>query len=81
MAKKLEQFRPAWIEEPVPPENLRELKRVAERVETPIATGERLHTMNEFRPLLDLDVVDIIQPDLTHFGGLTQTRRLADARI
>ncbi len=77
MAKKLEKFRLAWIEEPVPPENLRELKRVAERVEIPVATGERLHTMNEFRPLLDLDAVDIIQPDLTHFGGLTQTRRLA----
>jgi galactonate dehydratase len=77
MAKKLQPFNPAWIEEPVPPENLFELKRVAERVEIPIATGERLHTMNEFRPLFDLNCVDIIQPDLTHFGGLSYTRRLA----
>jgi galactonate dehydratase len=77
MAKKLQPFDPAWIEEPVPPENLLELKRVAEHVEIPIATGERLHTMNEFRPLFDLNCVDIIQPDLTHFGGLTYTRRLA----
>ena len=77
MAKKLEKFRLAWIEEPVPPENLPELKRVAERVDLPIATGERLHTMNEFRPLFDLQCVDIIQPDLTHFGGMTLTRRLA----
>jgi galactonate dehydratase len=77
MANKLEEFRLAWIEEPVPPENLAELKRVAERVSMPIAVGERLHTMNEFRPLFDLYSVDIIQPDITHFGGLTYTRRLA----
>lgn len=77
MARKLAPFRPAWIEEPCPPENLPELKRVAERVEIPIATGERLHTMNEFRPLFDLQSVDIIQPDITHFGGMAQTRRLA----
>jgi galactonate dehydratase len=77
MANKLEKFRLAWVEEPVPPENLSELKRVAERVSTPIAVGERLHTMNEFRPVFDLYAVDIIQPDISHFGGLTNTRRLA----
>jgi galactonate dehydratase len=77
MANKLEKFRLAWIEEPVPPENLSELKRVAERVSIPIAVGERLHTMNEFRPLFDLYAVDIVQPDVSHFGGLTLTRRLA----
>ena len=77
MARKLAPFRPAWIEEPCPPENLPELKRVAERVEIPIATGERLHTMNEFRPLFDLQAVDIIQPDITHFGGMAQVKRLA----
>ncbi len=77
MANKLEKFRLAWVEEPVPPENLLELKRVAERISGPIAVGERLHTMNEFRPLFDLSAVDIIQPDISHFGGLTLTRRLA----
>lgn len=77
MANKLEKFRLAWVEEPVPPENLSELKRVAERVSMPIAVGERLHTMNEFRPLFDLYAVDIVQPDISHFGGLTRTRQLA----
>jgi galactonate dehydratase len=77
MARKLAKFRPAWIEEPCPPENLPELKRVAEHVEIPIATGERLHTMNEFRPVFDLQSVDIIQPDITHFGGMSQVKRLA----
>ncbi|HMD80353.1 MAG TPA: mandelate racemase/muconate lactonizing enzyme family protein [Anaerolineales bacterium] len=77
MANKLEKFRLAWIEEPVPPENLPELKRVAERVSIPIAAGERFHTMHEFRSLFDLYAVDIIQPDISHFGGLMLTRRLA----
>jgi len=77
MANKMEKFRLAWVEEPVPPENLSELKRVAERISTPIACGERLHTMNEFRPVFDLYAVDIVQPDISHFGGLTLTRRLA----
>ena len=77
MARKLERFEPGWIEEPVPPENLTELRRVAEKVDIPIATGERLHTMTEFRNLFSLNAVDIIQPDLTHFGGLTLTRRLS----
>src|SRR5258708_17532628 len=77
MERKMRQYRLAWIEEPVPPENIAELRRVAERVETPIATGERLHTMNEFRPVFDQQAVDIIQPDITHFGGLALTRRLA----
>src|SRR5260221_11007674 len=77
MAHKLEPFNPGWIEEPVPPENLKELRRVAERVNIPIATGERLHSMNDFRNLFDQNAVDIIQPDLTLFGGLTLTRRLA----
>jgi galactonate dehydratase len=77
MARKMEHLRLAWIEEPVPPENLPELRRVAERVNIPVATGERLHTMTEFRALFDLNAVDIIQPDPTHFGGLTLTRRLS----
>jgi galactonate dehydratase len=77
MANKLEKFRLAWIEEPVPPENLLELKRVAERVSIPIAVGERMHTLTEYRTLLDLQAVDIVQPDISHFGGLTLTRRLA----
>ena len=76
MANKMEHLRLAWIEEPVPPENFPELRRVAERVNIPVATGERLHTMTEFNTLFDLDAADIIQPDLTHFGGMTQTRRL-----
>lgn len=78
LARELAPFRPGWIEEPVPPENLRALKKVAEAVQDiPIATGERLHTRYEYRELFELQACDIIQPDITHFGGLAETRRLA----
>ncbi len=78
LARELAPFHPGWIEEPVPPENLRALKKVAEAIhDIPIATGERLHTRYEYRELFELQACDIIQPDITHFGGLAETRRLA----
>lgn len=77
MARELEPFKPSWIEEPVPPENLAALKKVAERVNVPVATGERIHTRYDYRQLFELQAADIIQPDITHFGGLLETKKLA----
>jgi galactonate dehydratase len=77
LARELEPFAPGWIEEPVPPENLRALAKVAERVNIPVATGERLHTRYDFRELFELQAADVIQPDVTHLGGLWETRKLA----
>jgi galactonate dehydratase len=77
MARELEPFRPGWLEEPVPPENLRALKKVAEAVHQPIATGERLHTRFECRELFELQACDIVQIDLSHFGGISEARKLA----
>lgn len=80
MARELAAFRPSWIEEPVPPENLRALKKVADAVAPlgiPVATGERLHTLPEYRELLELQAADIVQVDITHFGGLLNAKKLA----
>lgn len=77
LARELEPFQPGWIEEPVPPENLRALKKVSEKVNLPVATGERLHTRYECRELFELQACDIVQIDITHFGGLAEARRLA----
>ena len=80
MARELAPFKPGWVEEPVPPENLAALKKAADAIAPlgiPIATGERLHTMPEFRELFELQAADIIQVDLTHFGGILQTKKLA----
>ncbi len=80
IARELAPFKPSWYEEPVPPENLAALKRVSTAIAplgVPVATGERLHTMHEYRELFELQAADIIQPDITHFGGLMNTKKLA----
>src|SRR5207253_685651 len=76
IARQLEPFRPGWVEEPVPPENLAALKKAAEHIRIPVATGERIHTRHEFRELLELQAADVIQPDITHFGGILETKKL-----
>ncbi|MFQ6392165.1 mandelate racemase/muconate lactonizing enzyme family protein [Nocardia sp. KC 131] len=77
LARELAPFRPAWLEEPIPPENLAALSKVAAKTDIPIATGERIHDRIEFRELFDTQAVDIIQPDLGHIGGISETRKLA----
>ncbi len=77
IARDLEQFHPSWVEEPVPPENLAALKKAAEGIRIPVATGERIHSRYEFRELFELQAADIIQPDITHSGGILETRKLA----
>ncbi|GAA3888281.1 mandelate racemase/muconate lactonizing enzyme family protein [Streptomyces sedi] len=77
LARELEPFAPSWLEEPVPPENLKALKKVAEKTTLPIATGERIHDRIEFRELFESQAADIIQPDLGHLGGIGEMRKLA----
>ncbi len=80
MIRALAPYQPGWAEEPVPPENIAALKKVMDAVAplgVPIATGERLHTPYEFREVFELQAADIIQPDITHFGGLLTTKKLA----
>ncbi|MFD0685963.1 mandelate racemase/muconate lactonizing enzyme family protein [Actinomadura fibrosa] len=77
LAAEMAPFRPAWIEEPVPPENLKALRKVAGKVDAPIATGERIHDRIEFRELFETQAADVIQPDLGHIGGIGETRKLA----
>jgi galactonate dehydratase len=77
VAAELEPYRPAWIEEPVSPDAPAGLRRVRAATNLPIATGERVHTLGEFRELIEGGLVDIIQADLTHFGGFPTLKRLA----
>ena len=79
-ARELARFQPSWLEEPVPPENIAAQKKAADAIAPlgiPVATGERLHTMYEYRELFELQACDIIQPDITHFGGILNTKKLA----
>ena len=80
LTNALAPLRPGWIEEPVPPENLRALQKVAQAVAPlgiPVATGERLHTPHEYRELFELQAADIVQADVTHYGGMLAIRKLA----
>jgi galactonate dehydratase len=77
LARELEPFAPSWIEEPVPPDNVKALKKVSDRVSIPVATGERIHVRHEFRELFELQAADVIQPDLTMCGGIAETRKIA----
>jgi galactonate dehydratase len=77
IARRLEPYEPSWVEEPVPPDNLRALQKASEKINAPVATGERLHTRGEFRELFELQACDIIQPDITHCGGLLETKKIA----
>jgi len=77
VARELEPYRPSWIEEPVPPENLKALAKVAAQVRIPVATGERIHVRHEFRELFELQAADIVQPDITTVGGILETRKIA----
>lgn len=77
IARDLEPFDPTWVEEPVPPDNLDALKKAAEKINIPVATGERLQTRFGFRKLIELQACDIIQPDVTHVGGISELRKVA----
>jgi galactonate dehydratase len=77
IAAELEPLAPAWLEEPVPFDSPPGLARVRAATWRPIATGERLHLLADLRPIIEQGLVDILQADLTHFGGFTGLRRLA----
>lgn len=76
-AKALEQFGLYFFEEPCWPESLEGLAAVQQAVTTPIATGERLVGVSAFKDLLAKGGARVLQPDITHCGGLTEARRIA----
>lgn len=76
-AKAIEPYNLYWFEEPCWPESIDGLAEVQRAVKTPIATGERLITQHAFRYLLEKRAVSILQPDITHCGGLSEARRIA----
>lgn len=76
-AKALEPYGLYWFEEPCWPEAVEGMADIARAVKTPIATGERLITSHQVRPFLEKRACSIIQTDITHTGGLTESRKIA----
>ncbi len=77
LAKRLEPYDPLWFEEPVPPENPREMARVARQTSIPIATGERLTTKYEFLDVLENQAASILQMALGRVGGILEAKKIA----
>ena len=77
LIKELDPYRLMFIEEPVLSEHYEALKELAHLSSIPIALGERLYSRWDFKRVLAEGYVDIIQPDPSHAGGITETRKIA----
>lgn len=77
LAKELDAFHLMFIEEPVLPQNNEALREIARYTSTPISTGERMFSRWDFKNLLQDGYVDIIQPDLSHAGGISECKKIA----
>ncbi len=77
MGRALEAYDPLWYEEPIPPDNVAEMAKVAAAVRIPVATGERLTTKAEFAPILRSGAASILQPALGRAGGIWECKKIA----
>jgi len=77
LARALEPYNIWFLEEPALPENVKGLAQVARATSIPIATGERLFTKWSFREVLELGAAALLQPDLSHCGGVLEARAIA----
>ena len=77
LARELERYHLMFIEEPVLPQNNEALREIAGHTSTPIATGERMFSRWDFKKLFEDGYADIIQPDLSHAGGISEVKKIA----
>jgi galactonate dehydratase len=78
LAKKLEPYSPLFIEEPLLCEHPEAIKKLSDQTTIPIAFGERLYTRWDVKRFLEDASVDILQPDIAHAGGISETKRIAN---
>ena len=77
LLQALEPYYPLFVEEPTWPENVDEMVRISRTTTIPIAAGERLFTRWDFKKIFEQGVEDIIQPDLSHAGGILECRKIS----
>jgi len=77
LVQELEPYEPMFVEEPVLPEHNDALPEIAQHTTTPIATGERLFSRWDYKDIFENGTVDVIQPDLSHAGGITEVKKIA----
>jgi galactonate dehydratase len=77
LGRGIEPYHPMFLEDPVRPDNFDSMAAVARGVSVPIATGERLHTADEFAMLLARGAVQYVRPDVCLAGGLTHAKKIS----
>ena len=78
LAKALQPYNPAWLEDMVPWDYTAALKEIKSAIEVPLLTGEDIYGLDGFRPLIDQRAVDIVHPDLATAGGILETKKIGD---
>ena len=76
IAKAIEKYNPAWIEEPCRPDDLEALEYVKNQTSIPIATGERLYSAKQYNPIFNKRLAHIIQPDINQCGGMFEVKKI-----
>lgn len=77
IAKEIEPFKPMFFEEPVPPDDMGALIEVGRKSPVAISAGERLYSTHQFRDLLEARAVRVVQPDVSHAGGISGLKKIA----
>tara|TARA_Y100000758_G_scaffold11512_1_gene8684 strand:- start:1843 stop:2976 length:1134 start_codon:yes stop_codon:yes gene_type:complete len=77
VAHALEDLNLMWLEEPVPPENIQAIANITHSTHTPICAGENAFLRHGFREMIEKQAVDIIMPDISKCGGLSECRKIA----
>lgn len=75
--REIEKYHPYFYEDPVRPDNFDDMAKVAEKVNIPIATGERFHTLYEFAMLISRNGCSYVRPDVCMCGGITHAKKIA----
>jgi galactonate dehydratase len=77
VARAIEPFQPFWLEEPIRPENVDAMAKLAAHVSVPLASGECNYTKFEFQPILQAQALDVVQPDICLCGGVLEMKKIA----
>jgi galactonate dehydratase len=77
LAHELAPFRILYLEDPLAPQSIEAMRYIAKHINIPMATGERFHSLYQFRELIDSQTVSLIRPDVSLVGGITQGKKIA----
>lgn len=77
IANELKQFNPMFFEEPTPPDSFDAIAEVRRKSPVPLAAGERVYSLTQFREFLDKGCADFAQPDMSHCGGISAVMKMA----